>query len=73
MGIGSHNKAKHNGRYNFDRNKVDGGKSGDNGDNKVGKKYQKTSQSKNLSKSKKTVGSSDFFILGTRLAFTELK
>ena len=38
----------------------------------VGKKAQKTSKSKNLSKSQKTVGS-DFLISGAKLAFTELR
>ena len=38
----------------------------------VGKKAQKTSKSKNLSKSQKTVGS-DFLTPGAKLAFTELR
>ena len=38
----------------------------------VGKKARKTSKSKNLSKSQKTVGS-DFFTPGAKLAFTELR
>ena len=38
----------------------------------IEKKDQKTSKSKNLSKSKKTVRS-DFFTLGAKLAFTELR
>ena len=42
------------------------------GDNKVRKRVQKLSKFKNLSKSKKIVGS-DFFTLGARLAFTKLK
>ena len=37
----------------------------------VGKKVQKLSKSKNLSKSKKTVRSLDFFTLGAKLAFTK--
>ena len=39
----------------------------------VGKKVQKLSKSKNLSKSKKTVRSSDFFIFRAKLAFTKLR
>ena len=39
----------------------------------VGKKVQKLSKSKNLSKSKKTVRSSDFFTPGAKLAFTKLR
>ena len=38
----------------------------------VGKKARKTSKSKNLSKSQKTVGS-DFFTPGAKLAFTKLR
>ena len=41
--------------------------------NEVGKKVQKLSKSKNSTKSKKKVRSSDFFTLGTKLTFTELK
>ena len=39
----------------------------------IGKKDQKTSKSKNLSKSKKAVGLSDFLIPGAKLAFTKLR
>ena len=39
----------------------------------IRKKVQKTSKSKNLSKFKKTLGSSDFFTFGAKLAFTELR
>ena len=39
----------------------------------VGKKVQKLSKSKNSSKSKKTIRSSDFFTPGAKLAFTELR
>ena len=41
--------------------------------NEVGKKVQKPSKSKNLSKSKKTVAFLDFFTLKAKLAFTELR
>ena len=54
----------------IDSSEVDSGKIEDD---KVGKKVQKTSKSKNLSKSKKTVGSSDFFTPKAKLAFTKLK
>ena len=40
---------------------------------KVEKKVQKTSKSKNLSKSKKTIRSSEFLIPGAKLAFTKLR
>ena len=39
----------------------------------VGKKVQKTSKSKNSSKSKKIVGSADFLTPGAKLAFTKLR
>ena len=39
----------------------------------VGKKVQKSTKSKNLSKSKKAVRSSDFLTPGAKLAFTELR
>ena len=55
-------------RAGRDRNKVDGDEVGDD---KVEKKVQKRSKSKNLSKSKKTVGSSDFLTFETKLAFTK--
>ena len=53
-----------------DGNKVDGGEIEVD---EVGKKVQKTSKSKNLSKSKKAVGSSDFLTLRAKLAFTKLR
>ena len=63
-----------------DKSELDGGEL-DSGEvdgsevevDEVGKKVQKTSKSKNLSKSKKTVGSSDFFTPGAKLAFTKLR
>ena len=39
----------------------------------IGKKVQKLFKSKNLSKSKKTVRSSDYLIFGAKLAFTKLR
>ena len=53
----------------MDNIKVNGGKVRDD---KIGKKSQKTCKSKNLSKSKKTIGS-DFLTPRTRLAFTKLR
>ena len=74
VGVGSDCKAEH------DRNKLDESQLDDNEvdgnefeDDKIGKKVQKTSKSKNLSKSKKTVRSSDFLIFRAKLAFTKLK
>ena len=53
----------------FDGSEISGGEvEGD----EIGKKGRKTSKSKNLSKSKKTVGS-DFLTSGARLAFTKLR
>ena len=66
-------------RARRDRSKIDGSEMVDvevNDDDvevdEVEKKDQKIFKSKNLSKSKKTVGL-DFFTPGTRLAFTELR
>ena len=63
-----------------DRNKLDGSKldsgevdGGEVKDDEIGKKVQKMSKFKNLSKSKKTVGSSDFLTPGARLVFTKLR
>ena len=78
VGIGGDSKAKCDGKCKFNGNKIGGGEvDGSEGrynkDDKVKKKGQKTSKSKNLSKSKKTVGSSDFLIHEARLGFTELR
>ena len=62
--VGGGNKAGCDGSE-IDSSEVDGGK--------VRKKVQKTSNSKNLFKSKKMVGSSNFFTLGAKLAFTKLR
>ena len=70
VGVGDSQKVRYN------RNRIDDGKKVDEieiEDNEVGKKVQKMSKSKNLSKSKKTIGSSDFFIFEAKLAFTKLK
>ena len=77
VGFGDSIRARHD-RNKLDENKIDENKidgnevdSGRVGDDKVGKKVQKLSKSKNLSKSKKTVGL-DFFTSRARLAFIEL-
>ena len=59
----------------MDRSDLDGGEvdSGEVEVDEVGKKVQKTSKSKNSSKSKKAIGPSDFLTLGAKLAFTELR
>ena len=67
-GVGRHSRARRGGSEMNDV-KVDGGEIEGN---EVGKKAQKTSKSKNLSKSQKTVGS-DFLTPGAKLAFTKLR
>ena len=68
-GVGSDNRAGRVGSK-IDSDEVDGGEVEVD---KVGKKVQKKTKSKNLSKSKKTIGSSDFLILGAKLAFTKFR
>ena len=63
-GVGDDGKAEFDNRYKLG-NEIE--------DDEVMKKDQKTSKFNKLSKSKKTIGSLDFFILEARLAFTELK
>ena len=72
--IGGNSKAGGDKR-NPDRSKLDGDDIDCNEveDDEVGKRVQKTSKSKNPSKSKKTIKSSNFFISGAKLAFTELR
>ena len=74
VGIGDNSRAGCDGskfdKIEMDNVEVNGGKVGDD---EVEKKVQKTSKSKNLSKSKKTVGPLSFFIPGVKLAFTKLK
>ena len=62
------NKSKRN-EDRVDSAEIDGNEVGDD---EIRKKVQKTSRSKNLSKSKKTERS-DFFTFGARLAFIELR
>ena len=66
-------KAKRDGNK-LDRSKINNSEmiEGEIRDDEVKKKVQKLSKSKNLLKSKKTVGS-DFFIPGARLAFIKLR
>ena len=78
VGVGGDSKAGRNGRYEFDGIEICNDKIDDEVDNEFRKKGQKTSKSKNLFKSKKLSKSKktielDFFTLGTRLAFTELR
>ena len=72
-GVGGDSRARRDrseiDRSGIDNIQVDGDKVGDD---KVGKKGQKTSKSKNLSKSKKMIGL-DFPTLRAKLAFTELR
>ena len=62
-------------RSKLDESEIDGGEidSSKVRDVEVRKKVQKIAKSKNLSKSKKTIGSLDFFILRAKLAFTKLR
>ena len=61
-------------RSKLDRSRIDNGEVEDDkvGDGEIRKKVQKLSKSKNLSKSKKTIGS-DFLTPRARLAFTKLR
>ena len=67
-GVGSDSKAGRGGSE-IGGNEVDGGEIEVD---EIGKKAQKTSKSKNLSTSQKTVGS-DFLTPGAKLVFTELR
>ena len=72
VGVGSDSKVGRDGRKIVDKNRIDNVEvdSGEIGSDEVGKKGRKTS--KNLFKSKKTVGS-DFLTPGARLTFTKLR
>ena len=74
VGVGSNSRARHDKSKIDDRRKIDGGEidDGEIKDDEFGKKVQKTSKSKNLSKSKITIGT-DFFTLGAKLTFTKLR
>ena len=70
VGVDDSSRARRDGgRSRIDDGKVDGNEIEDN---KVEKKVQKLSKSKNLSKSKKTVGS-DFLTSRAKLVFTKLR
>ena len=74
VGVGGDSRARRDANK-LDRNEL-GGNEVDGGEVKVdevGKKVQKTTKSKNLSKSKNTVGSSDFLTPKAKLAFIELR
>ena len=72
VGVSGNSRARRNGskldRSKLDGDELDGGKVEDD---EVKKK--KMSQSKTLSKSKKTLRSSDFLTLRTKLVFTKLR
>ena len=68
VGVGNSSRARRD-RSEINSNEVD---SGEFEDDEVGKKVQKTSKSKNLSKSK-TVGSLDFLTPRAKLVFTKLR
>ena len=74
VGVSGDSRARHDrneiGESELDDIEVDGGEVEVD---EVGKKVQKTTKSKNSSKSKKTVGPSDFLTLGAKLAFTKLR
>ena len=71
IGVGGDRRAGHDGKCKFDKSKVDDDEGRDNKDDKLGKKGQKISKFKNLSKSKKTIRSIDFFTPRTRVVFTK--
>ena len=79
VGVGGDSRARRD-ASKLDGSKLDGGEVDgsevDGGEvevDEVGKKVQKTSMSKNSSKSKMAVGASDFLTPGAKLAFTKLK
>ena len=74
VGVGGDNRARYSGSE-IDENRKDNVEvdSSKVEVDEVEKKVQKLSKSKNLSKSKKTVKSSDFLIPGAKLAFTKLR
>ena len=74
VGVDGDSRARRDAKK-LDRSKLGGDKvDGDEIEvDEIEKKVQKTTKSKNLSKSKKTVGPSDFFTSGAKLAFTELR
>ena len=77
VGVGGDSRVGHGGskldERRIDDDEVDGNEVDDEVDDEGGTKVQKLSKSKNLSKSKKTVRSSDFLTSGAKQAFTELR
>ena len=79
VGVDGDSKTRRNGSEidggEFNGSEVNGDEinSGKFGDDEIGKKVLKISKSKSLFKSKKTIRSSDFLILGAKLAFTKLR
>ena len=73
VGVGGGSRARRY-RSELDGKKIDYGEidGGEIGDDKIGKKVQKLSKFKNLSKSKKTIGL-DFLTPRARLAFTKFR
>ena len=77
VGVCDNSRARHDGDK-LDGSKLDGNKINDGEfdnnkvDDEIGKKYQKTSKSKKLSKSKNILGS-DFFTPRAKLVFTKLR
>ena len=68
VGVGGDNRDRR------DASKLDGSKlDGDENDDGEVEKVQKTTKSKNLSKSKKALGPLDFLTPGAKLAFTKLR
>ena len=74
VGVGGDRRARRD-ASKLDGSELDGGEV-DGGEfevDEVGNKVQKTTKSKNLSKSKKAIRPSDFLTPGAKLAFTELR
>ena len=73
--VDGNGRAKRDGKCRLGGSEIDGGKvnGGEFGEDKVGRKSQKMSKSKLLSKSKKMVGSLDFFTPRAKLVFTKLR
>ena len=75
FGVSNDSKAECNSKYKLYGNKIDVNEVDSNqiGDNEVKKKCQKTTKSKKLFESKKTITSLDFLTLRARLTFIKLR
>ena len=77
VGVGGDSRAERSGskqdKRRIDDDEVNGNEVDDEGYDEGGTKVQKSSKSKNLFKSKKTVRSSDFLAPGAKEAFTKLR